>query len=197
MSRIRGPAARLSTLRISANSPRTDSRLADAALMQMNIEFGGDAVTQVSTAPAHHAIGLEVRAVFYPLRHFAPLGFGQTRLAPRPGPVRQPSQAIRVVAMHPVAQRLPVHGTGLRGQHPRMPIQHHSNANKPTVEELPARRFAQRIAAGASATAAYTHAYGRERDNVAAVKGGQLVRKVNIRERAMALEAENALAALR
>ena len=100
MSRIRRPAARLSTLRISANSPRTDSRLADAALMQMNIEFGGDVVTQVSTAPAHHAIGLEVRAVFYPLRHFAPLGFGQTKLTPRPGPV-QPSQAIRVVAMHP------------------------------------------------------------------------------------------------
>jgi hypothetical protein len=59
------------------------------ALMQMNIEFGGGAVTLVSTAPAHHAIGLEVRAVFYPLRHFAPLGFGQTRLTPRPGPVRE------------------------------------------------------------------------------------------------------------
>src|ERR1019366_9109671 len=59
--------------------------------MQMNIEFGGDAVTQISTAPAHHAIGVEVRAVFYPLRHFAPLGFGQTRLTPGPGPSAQPS----------------------------------------------------------------------------------------------------------
>jgi hypothetical protein len=29
--------------------------------------------------------------------------------------------------MHPVAQRLPVHGTGLRGQQPRMTIQHHGN----------------------------------------------------------------------
>jgi len=57
-------------------------------------------------------------------------------------------------------------------------------------------RFAQRIAAGCSATAAYAYAYGRERDNVAAVKGRQLIRKVNIRERAMALEAENALASL-
>jgi hypothetical protein len=57
-------------------------------------------------------------------------------------------------------------------------------------------RFAQRIAAGCSATAAYAHAYGRERDNVAAVRGGQLIRKVHIRERAMALEAENALASL-
>ncbi len=67
-------------------------QFADATLMQMNIEFGGDAVTQVSTAPAHHAIGLEVRAVFYPLRYFAPLGFGQTRLTPRPGPVRRPAK---------------------------------------------------------------------------------------------------------
>jgi hypothetical protein len=95
--------------------------------MQMNIEFGGDAITQVSTAPAHHAIGLEVRAVFYPLRYFNLLGFGQTRLTPRPGSVRQPGQAIRVVTMHPVAQRLPVHGTGLCRQQPRMTIQHHGN----------------------------------------------------------------------
>jgi hypothetical protein len=64
------------------------------------------------------------------------------------------------------------------------------------LKNLRHEAFAQRIAAGASATAAYAHAYGRERDNVAAVKGGQLIRKVNIRERAMALEAENALASL-
>lgn len=95
--------------------------------MQVDIEFGGDAVPQVGTAPAYHAIGLAVRAIFHPLRHFAPLGFGQTRPAPRPGPVRQPGQAIRVVANYPIAQRLPVHATGLRGQQPRMPIQHHGN----------------------------------------------------------------------
>ena len=40
-------------------------QLADAALMQVNMEFGGDAVPQVSTAPAHHAIGLEVRGGFW------------------------------------------------------------------------------------------------------------------------------------
>jgi hypothetical protein len=56
--------------------------------------------------------------------------------------------------------------------------------------------FAQRIAARCSATAAYADAYGRPRDNVAAVRGGLLIRKVNIRERAMALEAENTLASL-
>jgi hypothetical protein len=45
----------------------------------------------------------------------------------RPGPVRQPGQAIRVAAMHPVAQGLPVHATGLRRQQPRKTIQHHRN----------------------------------------------------------------------
>jgi|GEM_PF-1355149 len=64
------------------------------------------------------------------------------------------------------------------------------------LKNLRHEAFAQRIAARASATAAYADAYGRPRDNVAAVRGGQLIRKVNIRERAMALEAENALASL-
>ncbi len=55
--------------------------------MQLNIEFGGDAVTQVGTAPAHHAIGLAVRAVFHPLRHLTPLGLGEARLVARAGPI--------------------------------------------------------------------------------------------------------------
>src|SRR5450631_1521967 len=79
-----------------------------------------------------HAIGVEVRAVFHPLRHFAtslrPASVGRGR---RPGRGRSTSlakpsaQAIRVVAMPPVARRPPVHGTGLRRQQPRMSIQHH------------------------------------------------------------------------
>jgi hypothetical protein len=60
------------------------------------------------------------------------------------------------------------------------------------LKNLRHEAFAQRIAAGASATAAYAHPYGRPRDNVAAVRGGKLIRNVNIRERAMALEAESA-----
>ena len=62
-------------------------KLADAALMQMNIEFGGDAVTQVGTAPAYHAVGLGIRAVFHPLRHLTPLGLGEARPAARAGPI--------------------------------------------------------------------------------------------------------------
>jgi hypothetical protein len=87
---------------------------------QMKIEFGGDAVTQVGTAAADHAVGLGIRA---PSTHFATsaqLGFGQTRLTPR---VREPRQAVGVVAMHPVAQRLAIHSTGRR-QQTRMLIRH-------------------------------------------------------------------------
>src|SRR4030088_571779 len=46
------------------------------------------------------------------------------------------------------------------------------------LQNLRHEAFAQRIAAGASATAAYAHAYGRPRDNVAAVRGGKLIRNV-------------------
>jgi hypothetical protein len=61
-----------------------------------------------------------------PLRHFAPLGFGQTRLTPSPGPVRQPRKAIRVGANYPIARRLPVQATGLRGRAHAHPARWHS-----------------------------------------------------------------------
>jgi hypothetical protein len=80
--------------------------------MQMNMEFGGDAVTQVSPAPAHPAIGLAVRAVLHPLRHFAPLGLDEARLTARAGPVGEPRHPIPVGAMHKAARRLPVDATG-------------------------------------------------------------------------------------
>jgi hypothetical protein len=48
-------------------------KLADAALMQANMEFGGDAVPQIGAAPAHHAIGLEVRAALHPRGHLVSL----------------------------------------------------------------------------------------------------------------------------
>jgi hypothetical protein len=61
---------------------------------QMKIEFGGDAVTQVGTAPADHAVGLGIRASSTHFATSAQLGFGQTRLTPR---VREPRQAVGVV----------------------------------------------------------------------------------------------------
>jgi hypothetical protein len=55
--------------------------------MQVNMEFGGDAVPQVGTAPAHHAIRLEIRAALHPRGHLTPLGLGEARLAARAGPI--------------------------------------------------------------------------------------------------------------
>ena len=69
----------------------------------------------------------------------------------------------------------------------------------PPSEPLPKPRheiFARRLAEGASTTAAYASAFGRKRDNAAAANGYVLVRKHHIRQRAMALEAENALRTL-
>ena len=77
------------TVHAQDRTVETLQKLADAALMQMNIEFGGDAVTQVGTAPAYHAVGLAIRAVLHPLRHLAQLGFGQTRLTPRARAMRE------------------------------------------------------------------------------------------------------------
>jgi len=57
--------------------------------------------------------------------------------------------------------------------------------------------FAKRIADGHSATAAYAYAYAKEqRTNACAVRGMHLVRNVNVRKRAMEIEAENALRTL-
>jgi hypothetical protein len=67
---------------------------------QMKIEFGGDAVTQVGTAPADHAVGLGIRASSTHFATSAQLGFGQTRLTPR---VREPRQAVGVVEIHCLA----------------------------------------------------------------------------------------------
>ena len=64
------------------------------------------------------------------------------------------------------------------------------------LQNLRHETFARRLAEGASATGAYAAAYGKKRDNVAAANGYDLVRKPHIRERAMALEAENALRTL-
>src|SRR6202023_2938737 len=78
-------------------------QLADAALMQMNMEFGGDAVPQVSTAPAHHAIGLEVRTALHPLGHLTPLGLGGARPKAPPSHPRcseKPSRAASAGPCH-------------------------------------------------------------------------------------------------
>ena len=72
-----------------------------------------DFLAQIHAAPAHHLVALGV-GPFHTKRRSSAIcasfsGGG------RPGPTRnQPGQALRVVAMHPVTQRLPVHAVKLR-----------------------------------------------------------------------------------
>ncbi len=69
----------------------------------------------------------------------------------------------------------------------------------PPSEPLPNLRhetFARRIAEGHSATGAYASSFGRKRDNASSANGYILIRKHHIRQRAMQLEAENALRTL-
>jgi hypothetical protein len=84
-------------------------QLADRALVQRDVEAGLDQRLQVDPPPAHHAVRLRVRAVVHDLFQLGQLLGREARLAPRPGPVVQAGEPVRVVAMHPVPQRLPVH----------------------------------------------------------------------------------------
>jgi hypothetical protein len=84
-------------------------QLADRALVQRDVEAGLDQRLEVDPPPAHHAVRLRVRAVVHDLFQLGQLLGREARPAPRPAPVVQAGEPFRVVTMHPVPQRLPVH----------------------------------------------------------------------------------------
>ena len=77
--------------------------------MQPDREAGLDQGLQVDPPPAHHAVPVRVRPPLDGGRQLGLLLGREPRLAPRPGPVVQAGEALGVVAVHPVAQGLPVH----------------------------------------------------------------------------------------
>ena len=82
--------------------------MTNAPLGQHNAEPLSNGARQISSAPAHYGVLCQIRAAAHPLRHLRLLLGRQTPL--RPGfaqPSSQPCQALSVVAMHPIAQRLP------------------------------------------------------------------------------------------
>ncbi len=82
--------------------------MTDAPLGQHNAEPLGNGARQISSAPAHHPVPCRVGAAAHPLGYLHLLIGRQTPL--RPGlahPGSQTRQALGVVAMHPIAQRLP------------------------------------------------------------------------------------------
>lgn len=102
-------------------------QLADRALGQLYAEALGDHRGKINAPPAHDAMFGKVGTADYQrgnggllLGRQAP---GRTAAAK---PVRQPGKALLVVAMHPVAQRLPVHATQTRRIAARMTVENQS-----------------------------------------------------------------------
>ena len=106
-------------------------QLADRALVQLDVVAGLDQCLEVDPSPTHHAVPIRVRSPLHDRRQLGPLLRGEARLAPRPGPVAQAGEPSRVVAMHPVAQGLPVHAGVPRRFLPRGPLQHQGQGQHP------------------------------------------------------------------
>jgi len=64
---------------------------------------------QIDQAPPYHPVLGQPRPLPNPARHFRLLCGTQSRRPAAMHPVKKPGQTLAVVAMHPVAQDLPVH----------------------------------------------------------------------------------------
>ena len=122
--------------------------LADRALVQPDREAGLDQRLEVDPAPAHHAVPVRVRPPLHGGRQLGLLLGREPRPAPRPGPVAQAGEALGVVAVHPVAQGLPVHAGRPRRFLARGPLQHQRQGEHPPRRpRVPApRRLAPQVA---------------------------------------------------
>src|SRR5690242_8272772 len=105
--------------------------LADRALVQASPEAGLDQGLEVDPPPPHHAVAVGVRPPLDGGRQLRFLLGREPRPAPRPGPVAQARETLGVVAVHPVAQGLPVHAGVPRRLLPRAPLQHQRQGEHP------------------------------------------------------------------
>jgi hypothetical protein len=117
--------------------------LADRALVHLDPEQFLDARLQVDPAPAHHAILVDVRSRLDQGDQSLLLLRGQLGGAARRLAVAQSCQPLGVVAVHPIAQGLPIHtaGTGSRGA--ISALQHQGERQHAT-----SRRDARRLGGG-------------------------------------------------
>ena len=108
--------------------PHRQAPEAEAAQERADRSLGQDhAVTlldhrgEIDATPAHHAVFGQDRSLPNQIGHLRFLRRGQPGRGPRDRTVAEPFQALGVVTMHLVAQRLSVHPAtrrGLRAAHP-------------------------------------------------------------------------------
>ena len=98
----------------------------------MHAKALGDHSRQVDPTPAHHAMLGKPRPLADQLCNLRLLLRRQPRLRTGRDTVRQPRQAKLIVAMHPVAQSLPIHPTELRRLGACAPVQHKRQRQHPT-----------------------------------------------------------------
>src|SRR6202030_3497491 len=86
--------------------------LANRAFVQLYAEHLLDAPHQIGAPPPHHAVFLSIRTFLDKSGEFGFLPCGQPAGPSGCFAVFKPRQTFRIVAMHPVAQRLAVHPAG-------------------------------------------------------------------------------------
>jgi hypothetical protein len=97
----------------------------------LDVEAVFDDRLEVDAAPAHDFVLVDVGAFGNQGIEFLKLRFAQLRWPSRPRLVAQAIEALRIIAMHPVAQGLTLHPAGARRLVPRSSVNHHRDRQQP------------------------------------------------------------------
>ena len=126
---------------------QTSQQFAHRPLVHVHAECGRNLVTQVDQPPAHDLVAIGIRPLAHPLGHpLFLLGRQLPGRRARVGTVLQTGEAICIVAVHPIAQRLPVHPGAARRLGPALAFHHQSQRQcTPRLRAVTAarRRLAQ------------------------------------------------------
>ena len=118
--------------------------LADRALVHHHAEPRLDHTLQIDAAPAHDAVLLRVRALLDQFGKRRQIARAQPARRTRIVAVRQAQKPLGIVAMHPIAQRLPIHPAGLGRRLAINPLQDQRQRQHPArrtrVGRLPRRQ---------------------------------------------------------
>ena len=133
----------MSRLHRQPNIAKRGELLTDRALVHLDAERFFDAPLQIDAAPARNAVFFWIWTL---LDQRGELGFllvGQKTRGSRRPAVRKTRQPFGVVAMRPVAQRLPIHPTALGRRHSIGAFEHRAQSPAsaaPTARPAPSRR---------------------------------------------------------